>query len=74
MASAAAEGQASLVADGLTSVTEAGRFLGLSRATLYVLMDGGELPYCKIRGARRIPRKALAELAERSLVSGSKAK
>jgi excisionase family DNA binding protein len=59
-----------LVADGLVSVSEAGKFLNLSRATLYVLMERGELPYCKIGGARRIPRKALVELAERSLVAG----
>jgi excisionase family DNA binding protein len=57
-----------LVADGLVSVAEACKFLGLSRATLYVLMDKGELAYCKIGGSRRIPRRALTGLAEKSLV------
>jgi excisionase family DNA binding protein len=60
-----------VVADGLVSVTEACRFLDLSRATLYVLMDRGRLPYCKIGGARRIPRRALIELADGSLIPGT---
>jgi excisionase family DNA binding protein len=68
MAETAAENLAGLMADGLTSVSEAGRFLGLSRTTLYELMDAGELPYCKIGGARRIPRKALVALAKKCLV------
>jgi excisionase family DNA binding protein len=74
MATAAAESLASLVADGFVRVPEAVRFMALSRATLYALMESGDLPFCKIGRARLIPRKALAELAERSLVSGSKAK
>jgi excisionase family DNA binding protein len=51
---------AAVVADGLTSIEDAMRFLGVSRATVYVLMDAGSLPYVKIRGCRRIPRNALA--------------
>jgi excisionase family DNA binding protein len=58
----------SVVDEGLVSVSEACRFLGLSRATVYVLMEKHDLPFCKIRGARRIPRRALVELAHRSLV------
>jgi excisionase family DNA binding protein len=57
-----------LVGEGLVSVAEACEFLGVSRSTAYVLMDGGDLPYCKIRGARRVPRKALTALAKKSLV------
>jgi excisionase family DNA binding protein len=59
----------SLMAEGLMRVADATRFIGLSRATLYLLMDRGDLPYCKIGGARRIPRKALVELAEKNLVA-----
>jgi excisionase family DNA binding protein len=73
MAETAAENLAGLMSDGLTSVSEAGRFLGLSRTTLYELMDTGELPYCKIGGARRVPRRALVELAERALVGRASA-
>jgi excisionase family DNA binding protein len=57
-----------LVHDGLRSVAEACEFLGVSRSTLYLLMDGGQLAYCKIRGARRIPYRALVALAEKCLV------
>jgi excisionase family DNA binding protein len=57
-----------VMGDGLASVTEACKFLGLSRATVYALMGQGALPYCKIGGSRRIPRRALVDLATRSLV------
>ena len=58
----------SLVSDGLQAVDEAADFLGLSRSKLYQLMDQGHLPYVKIGKSRRVPRKALVELAARSLV------
>ncbi len=70
MATTAVESKQNLVADGLVSLGEAAEFLGVSRSTLYVLMDNGCLKYCKIGGARRIPRRALVELAERSLRGG----
>ena len=57
-----------LVVDGLVAIGEAEKFLGLGRSTLYALMGKGELPYVKIGRARRIPRKALVELATRNLV------
>jgi excisionase family DNA binding protein len=60
----------SVVTDGLVSIPEACRFLSLSRASLYALMGRRALPFCKIGGSRRIPRKALVELAEQSLVAG----
>jgi excisionase family DNA binding protein len=58
----------SVVGAGLATLAQAGEFLGLSRATLYNLMESGQLPYCKIGGARRVPRRALVELAEKNLV------
>jgi excisionase family DNA binding protein len=66
------EHERSVVGDGLVTVAEACKFLGLSRATLYVIMDKGDLQYCKIGGARRIPRRALVALAEQSLVAGER--
>ncbi len=57
-----------IMADGFIDVVEAGKFLGLSRATIYQLMDKGELPYCKFRKSRRIPRRALVEYAQSCLV------
>jgi excisionase family DNA binding protein len=61
------EPKTQVVTEGLVTLAEAGKFLGLSRATLYVLMDKGELQYCKIGGSRRIPRRALFALAARCL-------
>jgi excisionase family DNA binding protein len=59
-----------LVADGLAPIAEACEFLGLSRSNLYTIMDRGELPYVKLGGARRIPRRALVTLAAAGLRSG----
>jgi excisionase family DNA binding protein len=59
-----------LLGDGLESIEEATTFVGLSRSTLYGLMDRGELPYVKIGRRRLIPRAALVDLARRGLISG----
>jgi excisionase family DNA binding protein len=59
-----------VVADGLMSVPEAVSFLSLSRSTLYNLMDGGRLVYVKFGRARRIPRRAVCELAAANLRGG----
>ena len=60
---AAASDSAGLVVDGLLTVAEAAAFLRLSRATLYQIMDRGELPFVKLGRSRRIPKRALVELA-----------
>ena len=52
-----------LVGDGLLTVSEAIAFLRLSRSTLYSLMDAGDLAYVRIGRARRIPRRAVVDLA-----------
>ena len=62
---------AGLVSDGLMRVQEAARFLGLSRASVYQLMDRGELPWVKLGRARRIPRRAVVDLAAKSLRGGA---
>ncbi len=54
--------------EGLARVCEAERFLSLSRATVYALMERGELEYVKIGRSRRIPWKALEELVVRNTV------
>jgi excisionase family DNA binding protein len=59
---------AGVTEEGFVSVPEAARFLHLSRSKVYALMDARELAYAKFGRCRRIPRKALAEFAERSLV------
>ncbi len=61
---------AAVVSDGLLRVGEAAAFLSLSRATLYTLMDRGELPFVKLGRSRRIPRRAVIQLAARALRGG----
>ncbi len=60
-----------LVQDGLAGLGEAVRFLGVSRSTIYVLMESGQLPYVKIGRARRIPRRALVRLAAENIHGAS---
>jgi excisionase family DNA binding protein len=57
-----------LIADGLVSPDEAMRFLGISRPTLNRLLDRGVLPTVRLVTTRRIPRRALVDLAARSVV------
>ena len=59
-----------LTAGGLCCVKEAARFLGLSRSTVYALMEQGQLPFVKLGRSRRIPRRALTTLAEAHLQGG----
>lgn len=59
-----------LVSDGLLSVSESARFLNISRAKLYLVMEAGDLPYVKLGRARRIPRRALVKLAATNLRGG----
>jgi excisionase family DNA binding protein len=58
----------SLVDDGLATVPQAAEFLGLSRGTIYNLMERGELRYAKIGRNRRVPWAALKALAAASIV------
>jgi excisionase family DNA binding protein len=58
-----------LVEEGLLTVKQAAAFLGISVAGTYAWMDRGQLPYVKLGRSRRIPRRALVELAARHLVS-----
>jgi excisionase family DNA binding protein len=64
------EDQADLVADGLVTVQEAAVFLSISRSKLYELMDTGRLTFVKLGRSRRIPRRALINLAASSLQGG----
>jgi excisionase family DNA binding protein len=61
-----------MVQDGFADVPEAQRFLGgLSRATLYNMMDARQLPYAKFGRRRMIPWHALRAYAARNLVAGA---
>jgi excisionase family DNA binding protein len=59
-----------LVAEGLFTITETGAFLKVSRATVYNLMDRGELPFVKVGRTRRIPKRAVLQLAAQALEGG----
>jgi excisionase family DNA binding protein len=59
-----------LVAEGLLSVYDAAAFLSVSRSKLYEMMDQGLLPFVKLGRSRRVPRRALVELAAGELRGG----
>jgi len=59
-----------LVADGLLTIAETGAFLRVSRATVYNLMECGQLPFVKVGRARRIPKRAVIQLAAQALEGG----
>jgi excisionase family DNA binding protein len=60
--------ETALVIDGLVTVKEAAHFLSVSVAQVYRIMEQGRLPYVKIGRSRRIPRRAVVELAAQNLV------
>lgn len=53
------------------SIEEASAFLSVGRSTVYELMDKGLLPYAKIGRSRRVPKRALVELAAANLKGGN---
>jgi excisionase family DNA binding protein len=59
-----------IVADGLMTISEAARFLSISRSKLYEMMDKGELAYVKLGRCRRIRRRELTDLVSRQLRGG----
>ncbi len=58
-----------LLADGLMTVKQAASWLGVAQSTLYLLMDRGGLPFIVLPDvrARRIPKRALLDLAQANL-------
>jgi excisionase family DNA binding protein len=61
-------GKAAPDSDSLAfSVEEAARLIGVSRATVYVLISTGELRTIKIRKRRLVPREALLDLLAASV-------
>ena len=61
-----------LVTEGLATVRDASKFLSLSRAMIYKLMETGYLQYVKIGRSRRIPRLCISNLAKDNLLGGWK--
>ena len=56
------EQQTTIASLGLMTINQVEEFTTLSRATIYRLMDEGELQYVKIGKARRIPRGAVEKM------------
>jgi excisionase family DNA binding protein len=61
-----------LLDEGLLSIKSAAAWLDVSPSTIWRMMDGGEVPFVYAPGrgslARRIPKRALVEWAERRLL------
>jgi excisionase family DNA binding protein len=57
------------VSEGFASLREAAEYLSLCRATLYKLMDGGELAYARFGRSRRVPWAALKEYAAKAMAA-----
>ena len=58
------------MSDGLMSPHEAARFLSVSRGTVYNMLAANELPSLALGRSRRIPRRAVIDLAARLLRGG----
>jgi excisionase family DNA binding protein len=58
----------SLVAGGLATIPEAAKFLGVSKSQVYVWMKRKQLPFSKLGAARRIPWRAVHQMAADMLV------
>jgi len=60
-----------LLSDGLEKVSDAARFLKVSRSAIYKLMESGILPSVWIGRSRRIPVRAVRKLASDQLAASS---
>jgi excisionase family DNA binding protein len=56
-----------LVTEGLQRISETARFLGVSRSLVYQLINSGVLPTVRLGRSRRIPIRAVYELAATNL-------
>jgi excisionase family DNA binding protein len=57
-----------ILIDGLEKVSSAASYLGVSRSFIYKLIANGDLPSVKIGHSRRVPIRAVRELAQTNLV------
>lgn len=57
-----------IVSDGLQSVSATAHFLGVSRSLVYKLIHQGDLPSVKLGSSRRVPIKAVHDLATERLI------
>ena len=57
-----------LLCDGLERVADAARFLGVSKSFVYTLIRSGSLPSVKLGTSRRVPVRAVRDLARNNFV------
>ncbi|HEV3236511.1 MAG TPA: helix-turn-helix domain-containing protein [Gemmataceae bacterium] len=58
-----------LIGDGFERVSASVAFLGVSRSSIYKLIHGGLLPSIKVGKSRRLPIRAVRQLALEQLVA-----
>lgn len=56
----------------VVSAEDAAVMLGISRATVYRLMDAGELPYASIGRQRRIPVRSIHAILDKAVEEAAK--
>lgn len=59
------------LSDGLERIADSARFLGMSRGQIYKLINLGMLPSVKLGRSRRVPVRAVRDLARAHLVQNS---
>jgi excisionase family DNA binding protein len=57
-----------MISEGLARVSDAAHFLGISKSSVYKMINTGVLPSTKIGNSRRIPIRSVRELALSRLV------
>ena len=57
-----------IISEGLERVSDAARFLGISRSSVYKLIASGIMPSVKFGNSRRVPIRAVRELVLDRLV------
>lgn len=58
----------SITSDGLEKIGDAARFLSISRSMVYKLIARGVLPSVRLGGSRRVPVRAVRELARDNII------
>lgn len=61
--------ESEIIRDGLERVSDTARFLGMSRSYVYRLIKDGVIPSVKIGKSRRVPVRAVRQLALDNMVS-----
>lgn len=57
-----------IISEGLERVSDAAQFLGISKSSVYKFIALGILPSVKLGNSRRVPIRAVRELASDRLV------